>query len=333
MAAVLISARCSASTACRPGRRPAAPSLLRREGRLVLTAAESAAPRSGAALRRVAGTSRRPPVAAAASSAAVRCSRRRRSSAPHGGASVRQRRQRATSERGRVERRSSGHGGETRRRARIWFPSRGGHATSRWLCQAVVMDRVAAGSRASPSSAAASPVWQPPSDCSCCDPSCDVTVLEAPPQVGGKLRSARWPARRSTWAPSRSCASPRGVELADAVGLRRRLVHPATSGQASGPAARSGRCRRRGWGSRPTPAAAASGVLSALGLHSAGSGVRAAARRRDRRTSGSARLVPSGSVARSATGWSSRCSAASTPAEPTSCRSLAAVPALVAGDG
>ena len=147
-----------------------------------------------------------------------------------------------------------------------------------------------------------------------------------PAGVGGKLRLAEIAgAAPSTSAPRRcSPAGRRAVDLAIAAGLADSLIAPLTTSarsvRAGGTAPASGPDDARHPG-RPRRAARIAAVLSAAGLAEVEAEAdRARARSRLPTTSPSGRWCVSGWAPRLSTSWSSRCSAACTPAGRTSCR-------------
>ena len=189
--------------------------------------------------------------------------------------------------------------------------------------------------RRSWSSAAASPGWPPPGELADRGPTAEVIVLEAAAAVGGKLRRAEVAGVPvDVGAEAMLARRPEGVDLIHALGLGRRADHSADH--------RRRRCAAGG-ANHPLPARTMMGVPADLGRAArvrraerrrAGPGRRRAgapaASRRWPRTSRSVRWSRAARATRSSTGWSSRCSAASTPAGPTSCRCAATMPALAA---
>ena len=158
----------------------------------------------------------------------------------------------------------------------------------------------------------------------------DVLVLEGSPDVGGKLRRASVAGVTvDVGAEAMLDRRPEGVALAAELGLE--VVHPTS---AASQVWSRGALRRLPRSLMGVPFdlddLASSGVLSPAGL--ARAGVERVGAAADPTTSRSATWSPRGSATRSSTGWSSRCSAACTPAargcspRPPRCRSCSPWP-------
>ena len=168
------------------------------------------------------------------------------------------------------------------------------------------------------SSAAGSPVWPPRGTCARGGERLTVTVLEGAPRsrrqapASPRSRASRWTrAPRPCWP-----AGPRAGSWPAAVGLGDELVYPGTTRRPSGAGARCGHAQgaRHGRPVRPVVALAGRGVLSPGGLARVPLDQILPATLRHAPTCRSPPTSGHGWAARSSTGSSSRCSAASTRA-------------------